>query len=379
MSNLLDFYSTSKLTFDNSARHVTFGNLTPVSDTSSPHSHRYSNNFNTPPLTINSLTAEERRDLVWRSKKLHKVFGETLAEGAAGRILVGDRSPQGVNRSLEAEMEKGRRSSSVQQLDRLQQKESSKLKVETKPKPVLNHRRSSYPPPSPSPFSSFAEDYTIPLDMLSPTSTSHFGTSSIPMTRAISTPTPKSPLLYSFASPPSPDSDHLASPSIPNSSAFSALGGTKLQQKEERRKKLDKLQRLLGERVPAHLALNDSPGRGMSITELNLANNNSNTSPSKGVGRLLKGAIMGINNRSSSGNWAESYNNSRKVAAEEEILIINLPKGSDGSDANSAISPSERGNEGDQSVLGMAKARKLEQVCLFSICEKIFSLERFDV
>lgn len=272
-------------------------------------------------------------------------------------------------------MEKGRRSSSVHKLDRLQQQESSTSKsasVTTQPKPAMHHRRSSYPPPSPSPFSSFADEYVIvPSNMLSPTSTFSTSPSSTPMTRAISTPSPKSPLLYSFASPPSPDSE-LTTPSIPNSSSFSALGGTKLQQKEERRKKLDKLQRLLGERVPAHLALNDLPGRGMSITELNLANSNqnfNNASP-KGVGRLLKGAIMGINNRSSSGNWAESYNQSIRNRPEEEILIINLPEGSDGSDANSAISPGTRGGEGDQSVLGMAKARKLEQVRLLTILQK---------
>lgn len=162
-----------------------------------------------------------------------------------------------------------------------------------------------------------------------------------------------------FDDPPSPD--HELSPgqhqlpgsfsNIPNASAFSALGGTKQQQKEERRKKLAKLQRLLGERVPVGL-VNEMPGRPVGKGEsVGMGRSNSG-----GLGKLLKeaGEKLGIK---TGGRKEDSLNDPK----EEEILIIDLA----GSRMARGSVSGSGGNSGDVGVKGMSKARKLEQVSLF--------------
>lgn len=310
--------------------HTPFGNLANMTDITQKRTMRPA-----VPLTINSLSVEERRDLVWRSKKLHKVLGEPLAEISAERVLV------------------------THQLGRADSNRSNRPLSYNPSRPSLTpngthsfnrERRSSFPPQSPSltPINSFSSNQN------------YFPLSSPPMGRSTSTPGKNR-----FDEPPSPDHELSPGqhqlpdphPNIPNASAFSALGGTKQQQKEERRKKLAKLQRLLGERVPVGL-VNEMPGKPVGKGEsVGMGRSNS------GLGKLLKeaGEKLGIK---TGGTRKEDGVNDPK---EEEILIIDLAgsRMARGSVSNSA------GNSGDVGVKGMSKARKLEQVCPFELSRSI--------
>lgn len=149
------------------------------------------------------------------------------------------------------------------------------------------------------------------------------------MARSTSSPMPLTPSTESFRPP------------IPNASSFSALGGTPELVREERRRKLAKVQRLLGEKVPAHLALNDEVGgRTGSVGR-------------KGIGGMLKGAL-GIGRSGSKGSetkdqWFERAELTKPVEVVER-------EGSAGArESSSQIAPVGP-------IKGMAKARKLEQV-----------------
>ena len=204
----------------------------------------------------NSLSQDEKRDLVKRSKKLEQMFGVPLEEAAAGRVLVGG-----------------------QPLDGHDPTKLGALQI-TPTRPSKGRRRSaSFPPPSPT--SASFEDAQFFLNA-SPTSQGprrlsppNLGSSG--MVRSVSSPNSTSPITDDVFLPDTP--------TLPNAIQFSALGGTSALQKEERRRKLAKLQRLLGERVPAELALNQAPGRWTSSGAQGMGRSGSR------LGGMLKGKL----------------------------------------------------------------------------------------
>mgnify|MGYP001575121195 CR=1 FL=1 len=247
--------------------HVPFANLAPA-----PPSPAHSEFAST-----NTLTAEERRDHVRRTRKLQNLLGSPLDE----RTLRG--------RSLDVSRPTG--------------------------------RRHSIPPPSPTSPHEF--DFGRPVGL----------GSSVSMARSSSSPIPLTPSTESFR------------PAIPNASSFSALGGTPELVREERRRKLAKVQRLLGEKVPAHLALNDEVGGRMGSVGR------------KGIRGRLKGAL-GIGRRGSKGSetreqWFERAETTRVVEMEMDREESSVAR-----ETTSQIAPVGP-------VKGMAKARKLEQVRSF--------------
>lgn len=268
------------------------------------------------PPAKNTLSAGEKRDLVWRSLKLKRLFGVPVEESAVEEILA--------RSSLSVPRPEGpfRRPSPLELV------------------PSLSHRR-SFPPPSPgssNTSSAYSPSHASPLsaEMLrahsSPVEATHRRPSDFP-------PSDSAPL----ESPPSSPSPYSINTSIPNSSAFSALGGTPEQQRDERRRKLQKLRRLLGEKVPPHLALNEMPGR-VSGASVSMGRSSSR------LGGMLKGAgsKLGFVRKDEGTKDAAE-------AKEEELIVV---------DAWTPDEPAPKDTKQTGGIKGLEKARKLEQVHL---------------
>ncbi|KAM0788637.1 hypothetical protein ACM66B_006107 [Microbotryomycetes sp. NB124-2] len=233
------------------------------------------------PLTINVLSANSRRHLVRQSRKLEQVLGSVVTEDAVTSVLRQTDSPV---------------------------------------RPLWMVRSRSFPPHSPTPSVNSFEQSSDAGDI-------EYGPARR-MSRARSSPSP-----HSESPATSSPTDRWFPRNIPNATSFSALGGTLEMQKEERRRKLAKLQRMLGERVPVELALSDSPGRCSS--EMSRGRG--------GLGNKLKGAF-GIG-RKHEATPPRQYQN-------ESIVEVAIEGGPRLSAQKSTSAP----------VTSMTRARKLENV-----------------
>lgn len=290
------------------------------------------------PRPENGLSAAERREMLRKSRKLERVLGVPIEEGAASRLL---------GRTHDSNA--GRR-------------------------PSIPHAR-SWSEPSPSPTSStFDESAIASFALIAPelehsAAVAPLACGARRMSRSLSVPA--SPSRSTTAgdaahhdSPSTSPSRRLAAnhPRIPNASSFSALGGTRAQQREERRRKLAKLQRVLGECVPVEIALRDVPGRG--------------TSPSlprgilgrkkSGFGGRLRGALgLPVSGHASDTQRAGSGN----VA--EELLIIATPDAHHQQSRRASAPLTSHGSNGSAVVSELQKARKLENVSPNLGCKKL--------
>ncbi|KAK4046524.1 hypothetical protein OIO90_006536 [Microbotryomycetes sp. JL221] len=286
----------SKSGSGNQERQQPFSDLLPKQSTSRPTRASESDIGRqvAAPLTINVLSANSRRDLIRKSRKLEQVLGSVVTEEAVKEVL------------------------------------QTRADTERRPSMLLVRSR-SFPPHSPTPsLASFEQQSSeagdIELGMVRRTSRSRSSPSS-----PSESPMGQSPVDRWFPR---------NSSSIPNASSFSALGGTLEMQREERRRKLAKLQRMLGERVPVEVALNDMPGRSVISGDHHHV--------ATGIGGRLRGAL----------GLARKHPESTSAAQAPETLIQ--------VDASSGSEP--RGSRDlaasrvQKPVNSMAKARKLENV-----------------
>ncbi|ORY55549.1 hypothetical protein BCR35DRAFT_310051 [Leucosporidium creatinivorum] len=294
-----------------------FGNLAevdhyPISDSSSPvgsPTRRVSLDSARLPPTTNALSALDRKELVKRSRKLEQMFGVPMEEEAVEKVL------------LKGQHE--RRQSSAEEHH---QKMLPRKSTPTRPMTLPGRSRSfSHQSPS-SPADDDSNDLALPLDALQ-------------MVRSHSSPggTPSA-----SRHPPSPTESYFPTASrIHNAMAYSALGGTPEQQKEERRKKLAKLQRLLGEKVPAEIALSDSPGRGAGGGAASMGRSASR------LGGMLRGKGFGRGKDKEKGG--------RK---EEELVVVERQE----MDSGSTSSRESGRHKALEPLNSMSKARKLENL-----------------
>ena len=266
------------------------------------------------PPSKNALSADEKRDLVWRSSKLKHYFGVPMQEGAAEKVLVESR-PTFRKDSTGS----GRRQSFP---------------------PSASFGRVIYPP--------------SPLDFTSPFSPSHSPThfqTSQPVSPCTVTDTPSTQnTIESIASRQLEPQlifipRNISPTSTPDSPGF-PMGSTEQlvaqQLKEERRRKIRKLEKLLGERVPVHLALNaglvdsmrGSGGSGGGIESAPM----SRTGSSKLTEMIRE--KLGLRDRRDEG------------AASEQWIVVDEP----GRDSM-VLPPPAVG-----SIEGLAKTKKMESV-----------------
>ncbi|KAM0748160.1 hypothetical protein T439DRAFT_75530 [Meredithblackwellia eburnea MCA 4105] len=251
-----------------------------------------SSSGDSPPLTTtNNLTQAERTKLVRKSKKLNKMFGVPLEERAAEEVLVRVRSelPPPLSGSGVALSPGGR-------------------------------RRYSFPPPvspvgTPSPTSPCA-----------PHSSQDEGSGS-PMTRSISNPGPGGfgPASLRLRSSVASSTTSMDDSDYAYHHSRHSISKAPHRHREERRKKLDKVQRLLGERVPPGLVWSDHPTRSMAPISggVGMARGNS-----RKLGGIFKGLGFGGSNagsgrkREQSGETTGGSGSAGGVEVEIEIETV---------------------------------------------------------
>lgn len=247
------------------------------------------------PPTTNALSAQDRKELLRRSRKLEQMFGVPMEEDAVQQVL------------LRGQMERQNSSSSDTQ-------GPSSTLAPQRPSQRLGRSRSFT---HDLPISPVPEDDSQDLALSSGTVT---------MSRSRSHPGPATS---------STESCFPSSARIHNPSSYSAIGGTPEAQREERRKKMAKLQRLLGEKVPAHLALSESPGRGSTMSK-----------QASRLGGMFKGAASSLGR----GHHGKEKGLENK---QEELVVV---------EKQDFEASSKGRHKAHGAVDNMAKARKLENV-----------------
>lgn len=122
--------------------------------------------------------------------------------------------------------------------------------------------------------------------------------------------------------------------------------------RDERRRKIAKLQALLGERVPVHLALNDEPGVCLDATSSSARSSSDMArSGSSRLGDMLKGAGEKLG--------FSAPPRAHPLAAEESFIVVD----------RSSLDQMPVSQENPQvgTVAGLIKTRKMEQVGLFTL------------
>ncbi|KAK4046007.1 hypothetical protein OIV83_006442 [Microbotryomycetes sp. JL201] len=180
------------------------------------------------PMTTNVLSSNSRRHLVRQSRKLEQILGSVVTKDAVSTVY----RPAAPSRPLRLMRSRSFPPHSLSTSVASFEKVSEAGDIKFRPA-----RRSNLSPPTPSPRSE--------------------------------SPPASSPV------------DEWFPRTIPTAVSFAALGDTLEAQRRERQRRLAKLQRMLGERVPVELALSDSPGR--SASEL--------TTPIGGLSGRIKGAL----------------------------------------------------------------------------------------
>lgn len=285
--------------------------------------------------TISNLSPESRRDLVRRTRKLKGIFGVPLEEGVlSDPTIAGD--PTNL-RSFE--------------MSRLPQRSPSMS------------RRSSYPP-SPDSSILFFEQSGQEEGLYSPAAPFEFGSPFSPSAQstfhrriAISSSSGQQRL--------EPTSPKTILPSRSNSTLSLNETMTEAERKETRRRKIQKLQRWLGDRVPTHLALNEeSWNRNEVASSAQRESSEMNRSGSSRLGGILKGAGERLG---WSGNGSSKTRDSEGVTnlserGEENFVVVDAP--------NESFTVNQRVTSG--TVQGLVKTRKMERVrskiyCLFRL------------
>ncbi|GAA5979216.1 hypothetical protein JCM10908_002841 [Rhodotorula pacifica] len=214
-------------------------NLAPAIDSPSP-----SSSIVQPQLDSNTLTNEQRRQLVRRSKKLEGFFGVPFQEEAAQRVLVDGHVAATSSIDLPGGAGGADEATKPHRPPPLPLHDPSTLQASS---------ATQFPPRSPG---SAASSAVSPLS--SPRRAGFAagdGLSAPRMTRSSSSPSRRS---SSFSSLASVDHAYYSE----QSRRFSSAEQERQQrEREERRKKLDKVRRVLGERVPAEIVVQceDSP------------------------------------------------------------------------------------------------------------------------
>ncbi|BGO88869.1 hypothetical protein NBRC10512_002225 [Rhodotorula toruloides] len=245
-----------------------------------------------PPLNKNALSANQKRELVRRSKKLEGFFGASFHEDAARKVLVEART----STSGQSEVSPTTATFARQEFANSAQ----------------GGRRDSLAPPTagwagPTPGYSFGA-YRRPslLSNSSSHSSIHLAASARGSTGSASplasprSPTfPTAPRMQRSSSSPSRRSSSFSSMTSPEYAYFSAeprrpstLEREEQQRlREERRKKLEKVTRLLGERVPAQLVVGKQQG-ALEASKTEIGGATMTRSRSKGgMGGRLKGRL----------------------------------------------------------------------------------------
>jgi len=290
------------------------------------------------PLNCHELSEREKSELVKRSKKLERLLGS--------RVGV-----KGERRRIEEDDEEG-----------------GKRKL--RPKSIDLSLAHLAP--------------TTPLDDLSPTSTtpqpsSNLSPSKAPiMRRSSSSPSPMvSPLHSPTSTTPQPELYLTRSNSSSNTQStktrrLSRSGPdsrTKVKERDERRKKLEKVRRVLGERVPLGLVVHEKPqlyedeGGGVGVGV------GMGKSKSRQMGERIKGVLL-----SGSGAKSEEKKARRDRDRENWVGTQSAPQMGEGEKKRAGEGkwePSAKG--GRQGVDALTKARKLESVSLESSLLKIKS------
>lgn len=272
------------------------------------------------PRTENTLTRAERRDLMRKSRKLERLLGVPIQEAAVSTILY-----PGVVVDAKAACDLTSPSAGPRFLDESSHSDSSTPLND----PNKGHINLNLSPRRWTPTAS-ASGTPTPL---TPNSGPRRMSRSLSVPSMSQTPSPT----------PSPTDAYFTN--IPNARAFAALGGTAAQQREERRRKLAKLQRVLGEHVPYETALSDKPGmirnHGGSVGGGHRANK-----LKSGFGGKLAGAF-GIHHHHT------SIDSATAGISEEKIIIIDpcLPNAYPGKHPKKL-----------PIVQDLQKARKLENV-----------------
>lgn len=265
-----------------------------------------------------------------RSKKLGGIFGVPLEEGALSFEPVAAGAHRRRSRSLERGKMDGHDAGTIgfatafsADPTNLQSFELSRHRIQSS---SVVPRRQSFPP---SPIAS-------PLESDQMYSPSTFDCHS-PFSSSLQSPsTSQSQLTLEPISPKAIPITHQSS-STRDSTSIGSSAIASQEKKEERRRKIAKLHNLLGERVPAHLALSEE--RGQVSTSSSMVRGNSSR-----LGEILKGAGEKL-------GWTRK--DETEAAIGERFVVVDAPLGDVAVTHNvPAVG----------SVAGLMKTRKLEQV-----------------
>lgn len=273
------------------------------------------------PPTANTLSSDQRRHLVKRSRKLQAMLGATLDESAAQYTLV-DKVPRRTNIS--------------------------------DPPPVsptllthLHHsRRSSYPPPSPtSPFRRASVGSLRSPSPLPPKMSSMSRTSSTEAGMTSEMTSPETGLQ-------TPD-DYDARQ--PWGHAIYGLGVDIEKEKEDRRRRVAKLQRFLGEKIPVDLVSSTSGTTTMGPKH--------KRAPSR-LGTALKtaGTRLGLRGRSTTAEDAVEEGEERSSDEVQRSMPVRAKAKVTGMRQASVAGPLSS----EMTIASIRRARKLEQVRICS-------------
>lgn len=360
----------------------------------------------------NTLSQEERRDLVWRSRKLQKILGEPLPFSSpleeklnSKEALIGGggkksgmtrpRFSIAINKVGGALLAKRRISypsfdigtETISENDLEFEGAGTGTRRIELPTPLLGIERRKYSntstlpgspttmvrsasspsllcfpefslrsPPPPPPVNK-DESYHSQLELHPPASPMSFSSHLVATGNG-----------RSLASSTSTAETELGSSTTPTNSSFPSSPNPK----EERRKKLAKLERLLGERVPPELALNTrrstptptpTPSRGGSITSLSSTGSGGGSGGMKSkIREIWKGAI-----RAGLGVKKGTFSSEGEGEEVEEVGMAQTERTRPKQFARNRIGGGVEVVQSNQvgAIQGMTKARKLEQVRFF--------------
>jgi hypothetical protein len=284
------------------------------------------------PPTANALSLDQRRDLVKRSRKLQAMLGATLDESAAEYTLVQNVRTPHANVSDPPPVS------------------PTLLRQESDPQDRAT-RRSSYPPRSPTSPLRRPSSATLrsPHDALGPSRATAFSPQSMVSTSSSSgdeaaVTSPETGL-------DTPDTYDAAQPW---GHALYGLGlaDPEARAKEARRRRVAKLQRFLGERIPVELAFAPPPPTF----------SHQRTSSRFGYAFQRASSKLGIRSRS-----ATPRSTSSSSAVEEDLLRSSEEEARGGSRARfgGVRAPRQTASgrlSSEQTIASIRRARKLEQV-----------------
>ncbi|GAA5974153.1 hypothetical protein JCM11641_003469 [Rhodosporidiobolus odoratus] len=346
------------------------------------------------PLNKNALTANEKRQLVRRSKKLEGFFGATFQEEAAHRVLSGGRggqpesvSPTNTAFPLPASVPAAGAS-------------SGRPAAASLSSAITGHaRQASLAPPCPQSHAIPWPSYQSGTRTRQATDLSHLSRSSSTSSLAPPSPTYSHPppthsrsstsglqptfaRMYRSSSSPSRRSSSFSSLASPDHAYFSHhprrmstferedQAREREREREERRRKLDKVRRMLGERVPVSLVCGEDENEGLGVGSASVS---APMTKAKSTGGAVSGLLKGVKLGGGTGG-SGAAGGGGGVAGQEKQLAVPPRAGGDAGwtyvepheDARSRVAtpnrPMPAGRVGRQGVEALNKARKLESL-----------------